>query len=29
MTNEGESNWFDGLQLLIVYVLLCVVFAFA
>jgi Ca2+:H+ antiporter len=29
MTNEGESNWFGGLQLLIVYVLLCVVFAFA
>ena len=29
VTHEGESNWFGGLQLLIVYVLLCVVFAFA
>jgi Ca2+:H+ antiporter len=29
MTNEGESNWFGGLQLLFVYVLLGVVFAFA
>jgi Ca2+:H+ antiporter len=29
MTNEGESNWFSGLQLLFVYVVLGVVFAFA
>jgi Ca2+:H+ antiporter len=29
MTNEGESNWFSGLQLLIVYLLLGVVFALA
>ncbi|MGZ4203316.1 MAG: calcium/proton exchanger [Thermoleophilaceae bacterium] len=29
MTNEGESNWFSGLQLLFVYVMLVVVFAFA
>jgi Ca2+:H+ antiporter len=28
-TQEGESNWFEGLQLLGVYVVLCVVFAFA
>jgi Ca2+:H+ antiporter len=29
MTNEGESNWFSGLQLLFVYALLGLVFAFA
>jgi Ca2+:H+ antiporter len=29
MTNDGESNWFAGLQLLFVYALLVVVFAFA
>ena len=29
MTNEGESNWFSGLQLLFVYVMLAAVFAFA
>jgi Ca2+:H+ antiporter len=29
MTHEGESNWFGGLQLLFVYVVLGVVFAFA
>jgi Ca2+:H+ antiporter len=29
MTNEGESNWFSGIQLLLVYVLLGIVFAFA
>jgi Ca2+:H+ antiporter len=28
-TQEGESNWFEGLQLLGVYVVLGVVFAFA
>jgi Ca2+:H+ antiporter len=28
-TQEGESNWFEGLQLLAVYVVLGVVFAFA
>ncbi|HYY74487.1 MAG TPA: calcium/proton exchanger [Solirubrobacterales bacterium] len=28
-TQEGESNWFEGLQLLAVYVVLCVVFGFA
>jgi Ca2+:H+ antiporter len=29
MTNDGESNWFAGLQLLFVYALLVIVFAFA
>jgi len=29
MTNEGESNWFSGMQLLFVYLLLAVVFGFA
>ncbi|HXD57980.1 MAG TPA: calcium/proton exchanger [Thermoleophilaceae bacterium] len=29
MTNDGESNWFAGLQLLFVYALLVLVFAFA
>jgi Ca2+:H+ antiporter len=29
VTNEGESNWFEGLQLLAVYVILAVVFGYA
>jgi Ca2+:H+ antiporter len=29
MTSEGESNWFEGVQLLAVYVVLVLVFAFA
>jgi Ca2+:H+ antiporter len=29
VTNEGESNWFEGLQLLLVWVVLAVSFAFA
>jgi Ca2+:H+ antiporter len=29
VTNEGESNWFEGLQLLLVWVVLAVTFGFA
>jgi Ca2+:H+ antiporter len=29
VTNEGESNWFEGLQLLAVYVILAITFALA
>jgi Ca2+:H+ antiporter len=29
VTQDGESTWFEGVQLLAVYVLLAVVFAFA
>ena len=29
MTSEGESTWFEGLQLLAVYVVLAVAFYFA
>jgi Ca2+:H+ antiporter len=29
VTNEGESTWFEGLQLLAVYVILALAFAFA
>ncbi len=29
VTNEGESTWFEGVQLLLVYVVLAVTFAFA
>jgi Ca2+:H+ antiporter len=29
VTNEGESNWFEGVQLLAVYVVLALAFAFA
>ena len=29
VTGEGESNWFEGVQLLAVYVILALTFAFA
>jgi Ca2+:H+ antiporter len=29
VTSEGESNWFEGVQLLAVYVILALAFAFA
>jgi Ca2+:H+ antiporter len=29
VTNEGESTWYEGLQLLCVYVVLAITFAFA
>jgi Ca2+:H+ antiporter len=29
VTNEGESNWFEGLQLLLVYVVFAITFGFA
>jgi Ca2+:H+ antiporter len=29
VTNEGESTWYEGLQLLAVYVVLGLTFAFA
>jgi Ca2+:H+ antiporter len=29
MTSDGESSWFEGLQLLATYVILAIAFAFA
>jgi Ca2+:H+ antiporter len=29
VTSDGESNWFEGLQLLAVYVVMVLTFAFA